>query len=111
VTLDSIDFVNRASRSVEQLRGLVLSGDRVDTIRCYLTGARLDSGEFTVRRMQINDKHGKTRSVFNAKANIYRRNVAPILLGIQDSALKIESRRRDRSEHLLRPMQPAADSA
>jgi class 3 adenylate cyclase len=105
VTLDSIDFVARAAKTVEQLRGIVLSGERVDTIKCYLTGTRLDSGEFTVRRMQVNDKHGKTRSVFNAKANIYRRNAAPILLGIQDKELAPETRLRERSEHVLRPVQ------
>lgn len=109
VRLDSVDFVERAARSVEQLRGLVLSGEKVDTIRCYLTGAPLDSGEFTVRRIQINDKHGKTRSVFNGKANIYRRNAASILLGIQDRDLAPESRRKERSEHLLRNL--SADSA
>jgi hypothetical protein len=106
VTLDAIDFVDRAKRSVEQLRGLVLSGERVDQIKCYLTGARLDTGEFTVRRIQINDKHGKTRSVFNSKANIYRGNTDPILLGIQDRELSPERRRKERSEHVLR-----ADSA
>jgi hypothetical protein len=109
VTLDTIDFVARAARSVELLRGIVLSGERVDTIRCYLTGTRLDSGEFTVRRMQINDKHGKTRSVFNSKANIYRRNAEPVLLGIQDRELTAEERRKERSEHVLRSLH--ADSA
>lgn len=104
VTLDAIDFVARAARHVEQLRGIVLSGERVELIRCYLTGAPLDSGEFTVRRIQINDKHGKTRSVFNAKANIYRANTAPILLGIQDRELSPERRRKESSEHVLRAM-------
>lgn len=104
IALDSVDFVDRAARSVEQLRGLVMSGERIDSIKCYLTGAPLDSGEFTVRRIQINDKHGKTRSVFNAKANIYRRNADPILLGIQDRELAPEAKRKERSEHLLRTL-------
>jgi len=109
VRLDSVDFVDRAARSVAQLRGLVLSGERVDTIKCYLTGAPLDSGEFTVRRLQIHDKHGMTRSVFNSKANIYRRNSDPILLGIQDRDLGDATTLARRSEHLLRPVR--ADSA
>ncbi len=108
VTLDAIDFVDRAKHSVEQLRGLVLSGERVEQIKCYLTGARLETGEFTVRRIQINDKHGKTRSVFNSKANIYRGDTAPILLGIQDRALSPERKRKERSEHVLRTIK--ADS-
>jgi len=102
VRLDAIDFVARASRYVEQLRGLVLSGERIDTIRCYLTGARLESGEFTVRRIQINDKHGKTRSVFNSKANIYRGKSEPILLWIQDRELLSTKKFKERSEHVLR---------
>jgi len=109
VTLDAIDFVARASHSVEQLRGLVLSGERIDQIKCYLTGAPLETGEFTVRRIQIADKHGKTRSVFNSKANIYRGKSDPILLGIQDRELSPERRRKERSEHVLRAIQ--ADSA
>jgi hypothetical protein len=108
VTLDAIDFVDRAKRSVEQLRGLVISGERVDQIKCYLTGARLDTGEFTVRRIQINDKHGKTRSVFNSKANIYRGNTDPILLGIQDRELSPERRHKERSEHVLRAVPDSA---
>ena len=102
VKLDAIDFVARASHSVEQLRGLVLSGERVDQIKCYLTGARLETGEFTVRRIQIADKHGQTRSVFNSKANIYRGKSEPILLGIQDRELSPERKRKERNEHVLR---------
>ena len=109
VRLDSVDFVDRAAHSVAQLKGLVLAGERIDTIKCYLTGAALESGEFTVRRLQIADKHGRTRSVFNAKANIYRRNAEPVLLGIQDRNLGDPVSLKQRSEHLLRPVR--ADSA
>jgi hypothetical protein len=103
VTLDSIEFVARAARSMEQLTGIVLSGDRVELIKCYLTGTKLDNGEFTVRRIIINDKHGITRKVYNAKANIYRRNAAPILLGIEDWVAGASDLHQNRSEHLLRP--------
>jgi len=103
VTLDSIEFVARAARSMEQLTGIVLSGDRVELIKCYLTGTKLDNGKFTVRRIIINDKHGITRKVYNAKANIYRRNAAPILLGIEDRVAGASDVHQNRSEHLLRP--------
>ena len=104
VTLDSIDFVARAARSVEQLTGVELSGDRVERIKCYLTGTRLDNGKFTVRRIITSDKHGIARCVYNAKANIYRRNAAPILLGIEDRLVGVSDAHRNRSEHLLRPL-------
>jgi hypothetical protein len=85
--VDSIDFVDLATRNVEQLAGIELSGERIDAIRCYLTGTKLTSGEFSVRRITINDKHGMSRRVYNTKVNIYRHNAEPILLGIEDRML------------------------
>jgi hypothetical protein len=101
--VDSVGFVEMATRTVEQLAGIELSGERVDAIRCYLTGTRLDNGEFTVRRITINDKHGISRRVYNAKVNIYRHKAEPILLGIEDRVLEPSSMPGDGSEHLLRP--------
>src|SRR5690348_9351914 len=86
-TLDSVAFVDMATRSVGQLAGIELSGERVDAIRSYLTGPKLANGEFTVRRLVISDKHGISRRVYNAKVNIYRHNAEPILLGIEDRVL------------------------
>jgi hypothetical protein len=103
VTIDSVDFVDMATRTVEQLEGLELSGERVDAIRCYLTGKRLNTGEFTVRRIIINDKHGISRRVYNAKVNIYRHNGEPILLGIEDRVLDPIAMLAEGSEHLLQP--------
>jgi hypothetical protein len=101
--VESADFVELAMRNVEQLAGIELSGERVDAIRCYLTGTKLASGEFTVRRMTINDKHGITRRVYNAKVNIYRHNAEPILLGIEDRSLGPDGLPGHGSEQVLRP--------
>lgn len=88
VTLESVTFVDMATRTVGQLAGIELSGERVDAIRSYLTGPRLTNGEFSIRRLVISDKHGMSRRVYNAKVNIYRQNAEPILLGIEDRALE-----------------------
>jgi hypothetical protein len=88
VVIDSVDFVDLATRTIEQLTGIELSGERVDAIRCYLTGSKQQGGEFSVRRITINDKHGISRRVFNAKVNIYRHSAEPILLGIEDRVLE-----------------------
>jgi hypothetical protein len=101
--IDSVAFVDLAMRTVGQLAGIELSGERVDAIRCYLTGTRLQNGEFTVRRLTINDKHGISRRVFNAKVNIYRHNADPILLGIEDRVLDPSSMPAESSEQLLHP--------
>lgn len=102
VRVDSVDFVMRATHSLAQLQGLELSGERIDAIKCYLTGTRLDNGEFTVRRITLDDKHGISRQVYNAKVNIYRRKAEPILLGIEDRLISSSNALADRSELLVR---------
>jgi hypothetical protein len=101
--VESADFVELAMRNVEQLAGIELSGERVDAIRCYLTGTKLPNGQFTVRRITVNDKHGISRRVYNAKVNIYRHNAEPILLGIEDRSLGADGMPGFGSEHVLRP--------
>lgn len=88
IRLSSIEFIGCAEQRLSRLEGLELSGDRVDAIKCYLTGSRLGDGKFAIRRIVVNDKHGMTRRVYNAKVNIYRRNAQPILLGIEDHVLE-----------------------
>ena len=102
--VDSIDFVDLATRNVERLAGIELSGERVDAIRCYLTGTKLANGEFSVRRITINDKHGLSRRAYNAKVNIYRHSAEPILLGIEDRVLESANTAPSIGEEpLLRP--------
>lgn len=87
VNLDAVRFLQRAQVNLSKLSGLELSGERVTAIKCYLTGERLESGEFNIRRLNIKDKHGLTRTAYNAKINIYRDTAQPILLGIEDKKL------------------------
>lgn len=89
VHLDAAAFLQRAQGNLSKLSGLVLSGDKVSAIKCYLTGERLPNGEFNIRRLKITDKHGLTRIAFNAKVNIYRESARPILLGIEDRKLDL----------------------
>jgi hypothetical protein len=85
--LDAVMFLQRAQGNLAKLSGLELSGQKVSAIKCYLTGERLESGEFTIRKLRIKDKHGLTRTAYNAKVNIYREIAEPILLGIEDKKL------------------------
>jgi DNA-binding transcriptional regulator YdaS (Cro superfamily) len=101
--VDSVDFVDLAARNVEQLAGIELSGERVDAIRCYLTGTKLSNGEFSVRRITIHDKHGISRRAYNAKVNIYRQTAEPILLGVEDRALDPGGIPSSGDEPLLEP--------
>jgi hypothetical protein len=85
--VDAVTFLGRAQGNLSQLSGIVLSGDRVTAIKCYLTGENMGGGQFNIRRLTIKDKHGLSRVAFNAKVNIYREAAQPILLGIQDKKL------------------------
>jgi hypothetical protein len=87
VNLDAVAFLKRAQGNLSKLSGLELSGEKVSAIKCYLTGERLESGEFNIRKLHIVDKHGLTRTAYNAKVNIYRAVAEPILLGIEDRKL------------------------
>ncbi|HJP39937.1 MAG TPA: hypothetical protein QF499_12535 [Gammaproteobacteria bacterium] len=85
--IDAIRFIEIAQRDLSQLNGLELAGDAIESIKCYLTGPPQADGTFTIRKLVLNDKHGLTRRVFNAKINIYRIGSTPILLGIEDRCL------------------------
>ena len=83
--------------TLNQLNGLEISGGRIKNIRCYLTGPSRDGGRYLVDRYHLRDKHGATRTVYNAKINIHRDNAEPIFLGIRSgdlgafNASKVES--------------------
>jgi len=85
--VDAIQFIERTQETLSSLEGLILSGEAIDAIKCYLTGARDGNGDFTIKKYLVTDKHGLSRHAFNAKVNIYRENSKPIFLGVQDSEL------------------------
>lgn len=88
IRLDTCSFIERTRTSLENMKGLVLSGDRIDSIQCYLTGEPSPDGAFGVHRYRIEDKHGKSRNAYNAKINIYRKNADAIFLGVQTRDLE-----------------------
>lgn len=85
--IDSIEFIRRTRGNLSQLNGLILSGDAVNSIKCYLTGSSRDDGSFNVRKHKVVDKHGLTRYVYNAKVNIHRQSARTLYLGIQDAGM------------------------
>jgi hypothetical protein len=90
--IDAVTFLQRAQGNLAKLSGLVLSGEKVTAIKCYLTGENMGGGAFNIRRLQIRDKHGLSRVAYNAKVNIYRERAQPILLGIEDRKLPTSGR-------------------
>ena len=76
-------FVEETAATLDQLKDLAVSGDRIKNIRCYLTGDATPTGEFKVASYEIRDKHGIRHSLYNAKINIHLKRGDPIYLGIQ----------------------------
>lgn len=83
VDVDSVRFVERARRHMEELRGVEISGEEVVSIHCFLTGESGIGGGKSVRRFRIVDKHGRARLAFNLRINLHRHNQPPLLLGTQ----------------------------
>ena len=81
------DFIEIAQDKLSSLKGLTLSGEYIESLKSYLTGAMGEGGSFDIRKYRIRDKHGLARNVFNAKLNIYRHHGEPIFLRLKDSEL------------------------
>jgi len=95
VRMDTATFIDRLQKSLGVVQGMVLSGERVTSIKCYLTGPRERDGGYGVSRYQIADKHGLKHAAYNAKINIFRENGSPIFLGLQDIELGAQGWKRD----------------
>lgn len=86
-SISSTEFIEKTQETLSKLQGLVLSGDEINSIQCYLTGERNAEGGFGIKKYLLHDKHGRTRHIYNAKVNIYRQKADPIYLGVQDKDL------------------------
>ncbi|MCE5182736.1 MAG: hypothetical protein LLG15_13180 [Betaproteobacteria bacterium] len=106
VRYNTLDFVDKTADELQQLKGLVIAGDSIDGFSCYVTGERQANGEFQTNSIPIRDKHGATRSVYNAKINIHLLQAEPIFLGIQHKDLKLHpaEKKAIESPQLTRPL-------
>jgi hypothetical protein len=87
VPIDTVDFIRRSQPRLSSLSDLVLGDDRIEAIKCYLTGDRRTEGGYGINRYVLTDKHGYSHHVFNAKVNIHRGKGIPIFLGLQETEL------------------------
>jgi len=88
ISYNTSDFIERTAASLGQLKGMAVSQDHIEEIRCYLTGQSAAGGGFEIGRYSISDKHGMTRMVYNAKINMHLNKGEPIFLGIQEKDLR-----------------------
>jgi len=86
--INTITFVEHARRSMARLEGLILSGENIESIACYLTGPQDKECGFKIRQYDIADKHNIIHKVYNAKINIHRNQSEPLYLGLMGDDLK-----------------------
>jgi hypothetical protein len=80
---DTPAFVERTARKLDELKGLAIADDTISGVSCYLTGSRAGDGGFSIQRYEVEDKHGASRFVYNAKVNIHCERAEPLFLGLQ----------------------------
>ncbi|MFO7712806.1 hypothetical protein [Desulfosarcina sp.] len=105
--LDAIDFIDHAQERLSSLEGMVLGGEPVAAIKCYITGAGQKDDGYDISKYQLKDKHGFLHQVFNAKVNIHRINGDPIFLGIQNADLSDFGVARWSFKKQSRPLPPS----
>lgn len=86
--INSPKFVDRSQARLDLLKNIVMAGDHISEIKCYLTGEPVGDGVYTVKKYSITDKHGMRRDVFNAKMNIYRGDAEALYLGLGERDLE-----------------------
>lgn len=85
--IDSTEFIAILAGELSCLKGMELSGSKVKSISCYITGELLETAEYSISKFEITDKHEQNRIAYNAKVNILRDFGSPIYLGIQDKTI------------------------
>lgn len=84
--LDTMGFIKKVQRAEPQLRGVVLSGHKIESLHCYLT-EEAPAGTDAIRKFRIADKHGLTRDAYNVRVDISLAGDAPISLGLAPAEL------------------------
>lgn len=105
IEVDAQKFVERAGKSLAQLKGVELSGEEIVSIHSYLTGETGVSAGQVLRRFKITDKHGRSRYAYNLRSNIHIKNKKPVILGLQDYYLPRRS--RSAGDHLAAARAPS----
>ncbi len=83
--IDSAEFIRRSRQNIFHLDEIELSGDSIESIKCYLTGPKCGEGEYGIDHYEIEDKHGLKRGVYNAKITINRHHHEPLYIGIRSA--------------------------
>ena len=101
--LNPLEFAGMVNEKMRALTGRKIYGNRLNEVKFYLTGQRINQ-EYRVDRFNIHDKHGLKHVAYNAKINFHFEDGTSIYLGLPT----VEARRNRSFDEI--PKIPGADS-
>jgi len=85
---DTAQFIALAQREIDGLGDVVLEGEKVSALKCYLTGRSIGGGAFNILQYRTADSLGQEHLLFNLKLNIHRPSADPLYIGMQHTDLE-----------------------
>lgn len=85
VAVSSQQFVERTVKNLFTLKGVELSGECIESVKCYLTGEMGPAGGHAIQQIQLIDKHGLARNAYNLRIHINTDHGDTLFLGVQPS--------------------------
>jgi len=80
-------FIQLVADQLSAIKGLSILGNPLQRFAFYLTGPRLDDGNFGIQKLKIVDKHGFEHFGFNGKINIFLESGETFYCGLQHADL------------------------
>lgn len=85
---DTPQFIALAQREIDGLGDVLLEGEKVSALKCYLTGRSIGGGAFNILQYRTADGLGQQHLLFNLKLNIHRPTADPLYIGVQHTDLE-----------------------
>jgi len=92
VEKDTIGFIERSAKYLNDLVGIRMSGGVITKVRCYLTGEQSPAAGRRKTCIRVVDKHDQICHAYNARIQIYRHNADSITMGLEDNHIPRETK-------------------
>lgn len=86
--LDAPRFMGLAQRRLQDFDNVLLGGEKVSSLKLYLTGDEIGPGTFDIKAFRYPMRTDESMDAFNVKLNIHRPDQTPFFFGLQHRDLK-----------------------
>ncbi|MBI1245368.1 MAG: hypothetical protein GC202_10215 [Alphaproteobacteria bacterium] len=81
--LDAPRFMGLAQRRLQDFDNVLLGGEKVSSLKLYLTGDEIGPGTFDIKAFRYPINSAESMDAFNVKLNIHRPDQTPFFFGLQ----------------------------